>query len=242
MILAPDGQKMSKSKGNTIEPDGLIEQGYGADSIRIMELFIGPWNQSANWSIEGIGGAHRFLQRVWTLAQEFLEAKQHGSGESQDLLRATHRTIKKVDEDLLSLDFNTAIASLMECVNDLYKVKAEDNYGDKNWRWAIETLLQLLAPFAPHISEELWRQLGHKDSIHLSEWPKYDEKYLVKETVTVAIQVNGKLRGEIEVAADASEETVVEAAKANEKVASYLKDNTIKKTIYVSGRLVNFVI
>ncbi len=242
MILAPDGQKMSKSKGNTIEPDSLIEKGYGADSIRIMELFIGPWNQSANWSVEGMAGAHRFLQRVWTLVQEFKDANGNKSGEPEELLRVVHQTIKKVDEDLLKLDFNKAIAALMEGVNDLYKIKAKDDYAAKDWPWALESLLQLLAPFAPHISEELWSQLGQKGSIHQSSWPKYDEKYLFQDTVTIVIQVNGKLRGQVEVAADANEETVVQAAKTHEKAASYLEGKEIRKTIYVPGRLVNFVV
>jgi len=242
MILAPDGQKMSKSKGNTIEPDGLIEQGYGADSIRVMELFIGPWNQSANWSVEGMGGSFRFLQRVWTLTQEFLENGRQAEASSEELLRSVHRAIKKVDEDLLELSFNTAIAALMECVNDLYKIKAEQGYEAKEWRWALETLLQLLAPFAPHITEELWHQLGHEETIHLSPWPKYDEKYLVQAAVTIAVQVNGRLRGEVEVPAAASEEEIVAAAKAHDKVAGYLRDQAIKKTITVPGRLVNFVI
>ncbi len=242
MILAPDGVKMSKSKGNTIEPDGIIEQGYGADSIRLMELFIGPWNQTVSWSVSGVAGTNRFLQRVWTLVGEFAAADAKASGSSNALLQTTHRTIKKVDEDLLSLSFNTAIAALMECVNDLYKIKAEDSYSSEEWRWSLETLLQLLAPFAPHITEELWQQLGHDKSIHLSKWPSYDEKYLVKDTVSIAIQVNGKLRGEVEVAAGADEEAVVKAAKAHEKVASYLDSKTIRKTIYVPGKLVNFVV
>ena len=208
MILAPDGAKMSKSKNNTIEPDSIIEQGYGADSVRIMELFIGPWNQASNWSVEGMGGAYRFLQRTWTLVQEFNDS-DGGSGESLELQRSVHKTIKKVSQDLHDLSFNTAIAALMECVNDLYRVKAEDNYGSTEWQWALESLVQLLAPFAPHISEELWQQLGQDESVHLSQWPKYDEKYLIQDTVTVVIQVNGKLRGEIQIAKDAPEETVV---------------------------------
>jgi leucyl-tRNA synthetase len=241
MILAPDGQKMSKSKNNTIEPDSIIEQGYGADSIRIMELFIGPWNQTANWSVEGMGGAFRFLQRVWTLVQEFNDS-DGGSGESIELQRAVHKAIKKVTEDLRDLSFNTAIAALMECTNELYRVKAEDNYASTEWQWVLESLVQLLAPFAPHISEELWQQLGQDESVHTSQWPAYDEKYLVQDTITVVIQVNGKLRGEIQVATNAKEDEVVKAAKANDKVAGYLKDQTIRKTIYVPGRLVNFVI
>ncbi|HVV26260.1 MAG TPA: leucine--tRNA ligase [Candidatus Saccharimonadales bacterium] len=242
MILAPDGQKMSKSKGNTIEPDGLIEQGYGADSIRLMELFIGPWNQSANWSVEGMGGSFRFLQRVWTLAQELLESGAPAEKSSEELLKSIHRTIKKVDEDLRALSFNTAIAALMECVNDLYKIKAEQGYEATDWRWALETLLQLLAPFAPHITEELWHQLGHAETIHLSPWPQYDETYLVRDTVTIAVQVNGKLRGEVEVPADAAEADVLAAAQAHDKVAGYVHGQTVKKSIYVPGRLVNFVI
>jgi leucyl-tRNA synthetase len=241
MILAPDGAKMSKSKNNTIEPEGIIEQGYGADSIRIMELFIGPWNHTANWSVEGMGGAHRFLQRIWTLVQEFKE-HDNGSKESTDIKRAIHKTIKKVSQDLNDLSFNTAIAAQMEALNELYRIKAGDNYAGKEWQWALETMLQLLAPFAPHIAEELWQELGHKESIHISEWPTHDEKYLVQDSMTVAIQVNGRLRGEVQVASDASEEIVVVAAKANEKVATYLKGHKLRKTIYVPGKLVNFVI
>ena len=156
--------------------------------------------------------------------------------------RIIHKTIKKVSQDLQDLSFNTAIAAQMELVNDLYRIKAEDNYVATDWQWALETLLQLLAPFAPHIAEELWQQLGHKESIHLSKWPVHDEKYLVQDTITIVIQVNGRLRGEVQVASDAGEETVVAAAKANEKVAGYLEGQTIRKTIYVPGKLVNFVV
>ena len=131
---------------------------------------------------------------------------------------------------------------MMELTNKLYALKAKDNFAADDWRWGLETLTILLAPFAPHIAEELWQQLGHDDSVHLSQWPGYDEKYLVQDTVTIAVQVMGKLRGEVQVAADATEEVVVEEAKANDKVAGYLKDQTIRKTIYVPGRLVNFVI
>ncbi|HEY5442841.1 MAG TPA: leucine--tRNA ligase, partial [Candidatus Saccharimonadales bacterium] len=155
MILAPNGLKMSKSKGNTIEPDSIIDQGYGADSIRIMELFIGPWNQTANWSVEGMGGCFRFLQRVWTLVQEYNEHQGDSGGESIELRRAIHKTVKKVSGDMLELGFNTSIAALMECLNELYRIKATDNYASADWPVIIATFLQLLAPFAPHMSEEL---------------------------------------------------------------------------------------
>lgn len=246
MILAPDGQKMSKSKGNTIEPDSLIEQGYGADTIRIMELFIGPWNQSANWSTEGMGGSFRFLQRIWALIQEYNNPNdQIGEQQpyAQQLNKIAHRTIKKVSQDLEALSFNTAVAAMMEAVNDLYKVKDRDNYSNRNeWKFVLESLLQLLAPFAPHITEELWQQLGHDISIHTSEWPKYDELYLVSDKMVIAVQVNGKLRGEVELSTDADESMVVEAAKKNEKVCLHIDGKEIVKTIYIAGKILNIVV
>lgn len=241
MILAPDGQKMSKSKGNTIEPDGLIDQGYGADSIRIMELFIGPWNQSANWSVEGMGGSFRFLQRVWTLTQEYLEAES-GNTESKALLTLTHKAIFKVSKDLEELGFNTAIAALMEYVNELYKLKAKEGFTAQNWQFAITALLQLLAPFAPHIAEELWEQVGQKGSVHTSEWPVHDDTYLQSDTMKIVVQVNGKVRATIEVSAGSDEATVTEAAKNDENVQQHLDGKQIKKTIYVPSKLVNFVV
>ncbi len=245
MILAPDGQKMSKSKGNTIEPDTLLEQGYGADSIRLMELFIGPWNQAANWSVEGMGGAYRFLNRVWTLAYEFLEAKetQEGPVKEVELKALTHKTIKKVTKDLETMNFNTAIAAMMSLVNDLYKIKADGGMTKSvAWSSTIEALLQLLAPFAPHITEELWNELGHEESIHISSWPTWDENLVVDETMTLAVQINGKVRAEIEIETGADKASVINAAKADVKIAELIKDKEIKKEIYVPGRLVSLVI
>lgn len=249
MILAPDGLKMSKSKGNTIEPDGLIDQGYGADAIRIMELFIGPWNQSANWSVEGMSGAFRFLQRVWALGQEVNETADRGNDSSVDddivLKRLMHKAIYRVDKDLEEMGFNTAIATLMETVNQLYKLRAVipmPAHGD-TWRWTAEVLLQLLAPFAPHITEELWHDVLHKEtSIHLSTWPTHDQQYLQSDTMTIVVQVNGKLRGELQVASDASKDYILETAAADPKVGVHLADKEVKKSIYVPGKLVNFVV
>lgn len=245
MILAPDGQKMSKSKGNTIQPDDLIEQGYGADAIRVMELFIGPWNQSANWSVEGMGGSFRFLQRVWTLAQEFQARTVDGNdADAMPLLRVAHHTIKKVSGDLETMSFNTAIAAMMEAINDLYKLKITLPYDKATdaWRFTLESLAQLLAPFTPHIADELWEQFGHDSSIHVSRWPAYNEQYLVADTMTVVVQVNGKLRAQLVVATDAQKDAVLAAAKADEKVATYLEGKIVKKAIYVPGKLVNFVV
>ena len=246
MILAPDGRKMSKSWGNVIAPDDLIEQGYGADTVRIMELFIGPWNQSANWSVEGMGGSFRFLQRVWTLTQEYIaaDAKSQNSKDMQadGLLQKTHQTIARVSKDLEELGFNTAVAALMEYVNDLYKIKAKNGFSkEAPWKQSLETLVQLLAPFAPHIAEELWQELGHKDSVHISSWPVHDPKYLVTETITIVVQVNGKVRANIEMSAASTEDEIIKQAKSNERVKPYIKDD-IRKTIFVKGKLVNFVV
>ncbi len=247
MILAPDGQKMSKSKGNVIAPDELIEQGYGADSIRLMELFIGPWNQSAAWSVEGMGGCFRFLQRLWTLAQEYLESEDQPAADAPELSaalqRATHRTIKRVSDDLSELGFNTAIAALMELVNELYKLKSAHGIGrGEAWETTLVTLLKLLAPFAPHITEELWSQFGREGSIHVSDWPVHNDKYLVSETMTIVVQVNGKVRANIEIPAEADEAEVIEAAKSAENVAAHLNEKPVRKTIYVPGKLINFVV
>ena len=244
MILAPGGAKMSKSKGNTIEPDGLIEQGYGADAIRIMELFIGPWNQSAAWSVEGMGGSFRFLQRVWALVQDVIAAEGEDHADATEIRRILHRTIKKVTDDMENLSFNTSVAAMMEAVNGLYteRVKTPFDQAPQTWRWAIEAMLQLLAPFGPHITEELWAQLGHDTSIHTSEWPKYDEKYLVSDRMTIVVQINGKVRAQLGVAADATKEQIVEQAEQDQKVAGYLEGKEIKKTIYVPGKLVSFVV
>jgi leucyl-tRNA synthetase len=243
MILAPDGRKMSKSWGNVIAPDDIIEQGYGADAIRIMELFIGPWNQAANWSVEGMGGCYRFLQRVWNLTQEYLESPGATDASGEEVCRVTHKTIKKVTEDLGEMGFNTAIASMMDLVNQLLKVKAAQGFGaHEAWQESLSAFAQLLAPFAPHISEELWAQLGNKESVHTSGWPKWDEKYLMSDTTTVAVQVNGKVRAEVTVPTDAVEADVVTAAQAEERVKAHTDGKKVIKTIYVPGKILNLVV
>lgn len=242
MILAPNGLKMSKSKNNTIEPDELIKQGYGADSIRIMELFIGPWNQMANWSVEGMGGSYRFLNRVWTLTQEFIGQTKAGSGkESLELKRLINKTIDKVSKDLVDLGFNTVVATLMECVNELYKIKTEDEFSSADWKWSLEILLKLLAPLAPHISEELWSQLGHKDSVHSADWPIADSKYLVVENVTIVIQVNGKLRSTITARVGATKDEVQALALKDQKVTKHLGAKQPTKVIFVKDKLINLL-
>ncbi len=246
MILAPDGSKMSKSKNNTIEPDSLISQGYGADSIRLLELFIGPWNQMAAWSTEGLGGTYHFLQRIWTLCQEYIEVPAESNNDEKftnEIQRIMHRTIKLVSEDMPRFGFNTAIASLMEAVNNLYKLKAQDNFSHRqDWAKAIDQLLKLIAPFAPFISEELWQDLGHEESIHRTNWPDWDKNFLSETSVTVIVQVNGKLRAELQMQLPTDKEAVIKAASEHEKIIPYLKDQSINKTIYVPERIINFVI
>ncbi|HEX5797150.1 MAG TPA: leucine--tRNA ligase [Candidatus Saccharimonadales bacterium] len=242
IILAADGSKMSKSKGNVVNPSDIIDSGYGADALRLAIAFLAPYDQTTPWSPESVAGTHRFLQRVWTISQKFLAVKdEKASAPDQDVLRLTHRAIFKVSKDLDSLDFNTAIAALMETTNELYKINADRGCKGQEWNFAINSLLLLLAPFAPHMTEELWSQLGYKESIHVSEWPVYNEKYLVSDEINIVVQVNGKVRANISLPADVDEPTVIKTAQADDKVSKYLKKE-VRKTIYVPKKLINFVV
>lgn len=238
-INAADGTKMSKSKGNIVDPLELVDAGYGADALRVYELFIAPYELDAAWDPHGIAGTYRFLNRVWTLTHEFIESKE--VHDNPDIMRETHRAIKKVTSDLETLNFNTAIAAQMELVNSLYKEKVTGIGGD-DWQCALESLLQLLAPFAPHVTEELWALLGHKSSIHTTAWPAWDESYLTEDTVTIVIQVNGKLRGELKIAKGMSQAEVEAMALADENVAKAIGHKEPVRTIYVPDRLINIVI
>lgn len=253
-ILAYDGNKMSKSKGNTVNPDDLISQGYGADSVRLFEMFIAPYEQNTNWNTNGVPGTFRFLQRFWNLCAEYLqysvdsrdkiqETRVEDESLRDDILRATHGVIKRVTASLDSLSFNTAVSALMECVNELYKLKVEDAFASQDaWRFALESVTQLLAPFAPHMSEELWEQFGHDSSVHFGTWPVFDEAYLTTDVVTYAIQINGKVRATVEVPADAEQTDVEEVARANERVQEYLAGKEVVKVIHVPGKLLSFVV
>jgi leucyl-tRNA synthetase len=236
-INAPDGLKMSKSKGNVVDPLELIDAGYGADALRTYELFIAPYDLDAAWDPNGIAGTYRFLNRVWNLVQEFSES----SAESKAPAAAVHKTIKKVTHDLERLSFNTAIAAQMELVNDLYKAKV-DGIGGDSWRWALMSVSQLMAPFAPHIAEELWQQLGQAGSVHSAPWPEWDEALTVEDTVTIVIQINGKVRAEMALAKDTDKAGLESAALAHERIRELLEGKQPARIIAVPNRLVNIVV
>jgi leucyl-tRNA synthetase len=240
-INAEDGTKMSKSKGNVIDPLDVINQGYGADALRTYVLFMGPLELDAPWDSRGIAGIYRFLNRVWVLSQEFLDATDKSFiGHDDAVRRAQHKTIRKVTDDFHRLSFNTAISALMEYTNELYKLKV-DGFSDEVWREALSTLVQLLAPLAPHMSEELWQTLGHEGFIHESAWPIWDDALIVENTMTIIVQVNGKLRAKLEVSAATDEDTIKQQALTHDNVVKFLENKKPAKVIYIPGRLVNIV-
>lgn len=241
-INAEDGSKMSKSKGNTIDPLEVIDQGYGADSLRTYEMFIAPYEIDASWDSRGIAGVYRFLNRVWVLVQEFIESEKSIENLSnfEEVQKSRHKTIKKVTEDFHRESLNTAVAALMEFVNDLYKFKLEGFSED--WRQVLEDLLKMLMPFAPHISSELWQQLGNNNFIEESGWPEWDEEMLKTSEIQIVVQVNGKLRGKIKISTELEKQQILEKAKQEENVAKFLADKEIIKEIVVSGKLINFVV
>lgn len=243
-VTASDGRMFSKSKGNGVDPLEIINSGYGADALRMYLMFVAPLEVWARWDSQGVPGTYRFLSRLWNLVQEYLGSQEQSIDDQhqQDLLRITHQMIKKMTLDIESGNYNTAIAAAMTAVNDLYILKAQKLGKNEEWRLALGSTVACVAPFAPHIADELWEQLGYDGSVQVSSWPKYDEKYLVSDSINIVVQVNGKLRGEIQVFIDSSEEEVIASAKSNEKVAGYLANQQIKKTIYVPKKLVNFVI
>jgi leucyl-tRNA synthetase len=242
LILGPDGQKMSKSRGNVVNPDEQVNS-YGTDSLRLYLMFMGPYDQGGPYDMSGIAGTRRFLDRFWRLVEEFLEGGEPNNAKDLEITAAVHKTIKKVTQDLEKLGFNTAIAAMMSLVNELYRFKAEVGITrSAGWRFALAALTQLLAPFAPHITEEIWQSLGHDGSVHISAWPQWDPKLTAAEVITLAVQINGKVRSEIVVAADASEAEAIAAAKADPKIAPFLEGADKLKAIYVPGRLVSLVI
>ncbi len=226
MILGENGEKMSKSRGNVVNPDDIVRD-YGADTLRTYEMFIGAFDLAASWSEDGVKGCRRFLERVWKLQD--LVTKE--SGYSSDLETKMHQTIKKVSSDYENLKYNTAIAAMMALINEFYKKAGltADEY---------RTLLVLLNPVAPHITEELWELMEFGGRIFEQQWPSYDEAKTVESAVEIAVQINGKVKATVRIDKDAAKEDVIALAK--EAVADKLT-GTVVKEIYVPGRIVNLV-
>ncbi|MDD2335421.1 MAG: leucine--tRNA ligase [Geobacteraceae bacterium] len=251
-MVIKDGAKMSKSKGNVVDPDSLIKV-YGADTARLFSLFASPPERDLEWSDQGVDGSFRFLNRVWKLVFEFAPLVRNTNlantsssltGDSGKLRRVVHKTIKKVTEDVEErFHFNTAIAAIMELVNS---ISSFDSKKDPSCapvlKEALEAVVLLLAPFVPHITEELWEGLGHQGGIGAASWPAYDAEAIMEDELTIVVQVNGKLRGKVTVAAVATEEQVRAAALADEKVIAHMEGKTVRKIIYVPGKLLNIVV
>jgi len=244
IILGEDIEKMSKSRGNVIAPDDLVER-YGADTVRAYLMFGWRWDQGGPWDSQGIEGVVRWLQRVWNLVLDESADQRGGKPtvkEIADLQRWTHKTIKRVTDDMEAFTFNTIIAGLMEFTNALIKTQGTSVCGTETWAEAIETLLLLLAPCCPHIAEELWARTGRPYSVHQQSWPKFDADLAADEVITLIVQINGKLRARIEASADITEEEAREAALSDENIRRHIGDKEVRRIIYVPGRLVNVVV
>jgi len=230
LIMGEDGQKMSKRWGNVINPDDIVEQ-FGADALRIYEMFMGPFSQAAAWSSSGLTGTRKFLDRIDAI-------KFSDRADSRNLLGVLHKTIKKVGEDIADFKFNTAISALMILINEIYSAENKGEISKNNYL----VLLQLLAPFTPHLAEELWARAGEDNSVFKSTWPIYNPEFLRDENISLAVQVNGKLRATVEIPSDSSEDVAKSAAMAHENVIKWLEDKEIVKIIFVPNKLMNIVI
>ncbi len=247
-MVLKDGSKMSKSKGNTVDPQELIQK-YGADTVRLFIMFAAPPEQSLEWSDSGVEGANRFLKRLWKMVQGHVEAGPAPelnpaalNDKQKDLRRKTHETIAKISDDMeRRLTFNTAIAAVMELTNAITKVNDDSAEMHAVQHEAIEACVVMLSPMVPHIAHTLWQLLGHEDAVIDAQWPQIDQDALARDSIQMVVQVNGKVRSKIDVAADAPKDAVEEQAKADEKVAKFLEGVTIRKVIVVPGKLVNIV-
>ncbi|GHO59073.1 leucine--tRNA ligase [Ktedonobacter robiniae] len=232
-MITRDGAKISKSRGNIINPDDYIER-FGADVFRVYLLFMGPYEGGGDFSDRGISGVVRFLERAWRLVEQYSQYAPQAPS-SPEALRSMHIIIKRVSEDTASLKYNTAIAAIMEYVNGIIERRAAS-------KAELETLLVLLAPYAPYMAEELWEQMGKSGSVHRASWPEYDPEAIQAQRVTIAVQVNGRLRDTIEIPASASAEEVQRHAQETERVQHFIEGRSVKRVVYVPGRLVNIVI
>ncbi len=237
IILGPDGNRMSKSRGNVVNPQEFVDL-YGSDALRLFLMFVGPWNEGGPWDSQGIGGVSRFLRRALSLVTG--DEASSAQADPAELPRRTNRLVKKVTGDLGTFRFNTSIAALMEHTNYLLGVKGA--VAGEEWREALRTFVTVLAPLAPHHAEEMWAELGEVGSVHEQAWPGYDEALIVEEEITLVVQVNGKVRDRVTVPAGISEEDAREQALASERVRPHVEGKQVRKAVYVPGRLVNLVV
>jgi leucyl-tRNA synthetase len=237
IVHAADGKRMSKSRGNVVTPDEVVAR-YGADILRVHLLFMAPFERNVNWDEEGIAGAERFLQRVWRLclgASEQARESVKGQENGQDLQRGTHKTVQKVTRDIEAFKFNTAVAAMMEFTNTLW-ANWEQHGATPAFQEAIDALIRLLAPFTPHLAEELWMRRGGEFSVHRQPWPDYDPALTVDDTITMVVQVNGRVRDRLVVAADIGSDEAQQRALASVQVQHYLNGKPPKKLIVVPDR------
>jgi leucyl-tRNA synthetase len=247
-MVLKDGSKMSKSRGNTVDPQGLVDR-YGADTVRLFTMFAAPPEQSLEWSDTGVEGAYRFLRRLWRQVHDHVAAGPASPPDiaaldeaQKTLRRSVHGVIAKVSDDVgRRFTFNTAIAANMELLNELGRFTDNSPQGRAVMQEALEAVVLMLSPIIPHITHALWQALGHADAVVDSAWPACDRDALVRDTVMLVVQVNGKVRGQIEVAADADREAIEQAALAAENVTRHVEGKTVRKTIVVPGKLVNIV-
>jgi leucyl-tRNA synthetase len=235
-VLGPDGQRMSKSRGNVVNPDEVRSQ-YGADATRLYICFLGPFDKDKPWSSAGIDGVRRFLDRIWRLCvgdDDTLIAEEI-SALPPELEKVLHKTIKKVGEDIEALNFNTAISAMMILVNDLYRLGLKP-------KPVLKTLCQLLMPFAPHVAEELWARLGGQGLVSVAPWPQYVEAFTVDEEIDMGVQVNGKMRGTIRIGVNSPEADAVAMALQLPAVQSAVGGQLIGKVIYKPGRILNLIV
>ena len=236
-------QKMSKSRGNVIAPDDYVSE-VGADVVRSYLMFLGPWEAGGDWSDSGINGVARWANRVWEVANRDSSVLDHSpvnENSVRDVQRALHKTIKKVSDDMDSFKFNTAIASLMELTNTLTQAWERSDLTSDAWNEAVSNLVAMMAPITPYLSEELWEATGHESSVHTQSWPEWDESLAADETITLVVQVNGRLRDRIEVPVGIEEDTAKETALSSPKIQPHIQGKDVSKVIYVPGRLVNIV-
>lgn len=241
MVLGEDGEKMSKSRGNVVAPDALVQK-YGADTVRAYLMFFAKWEQGGPWNYDGIKGPQRLLNDVWEIGQYGYQPQQEDESASRQLRRKTHQTIRRVSEDMESFSFNTAVAAIMELRNALNDGRKAANVSQLAWKEAVDTLLLLLAPIAPHITEELWAQRGHTYSIHQQPWPQWAADVAKEDAITLIVQVNGRVRDKLEVPADLDDEAVKQIALSSDKTQGWLDGKEPRKVIVVRGKLVNIVV